>query len=153
MSKEADANDHWTHEDAAGCGRSSPPVIVTRPKPRCDACGSSIDDLAHVVSEDCLSDCLTKSSAKPQALIKAVNEGILPNVDKHPSFREMMKTKHKAYQNRICDESVMTDELIAWIVRNVNNAVEVVTFLATPVKARIEQYLGTSSSSKWALYG
>ena len=47
MSKEADANDHWTHEDAAGCGGRSPPVIVTRPKPRCDACGSSIDDFAH----------------------------------------------------------------------------------------------------------
>ena len=117
-----------------------------------ESCSGSIDDLAHVVSEDCLSDCLTKSSAKHQALVDFVNTGWLPNVDKHPSFREMMKTRHKAYHNRLCDENVMTDELIAWIVRNVNKAVEVVTFLATPVKARKEQYLVMSSRSQWALY-
>ena len=64
---------------------------------RHESCSGSIDDLAHVVSEDCLSDCLTKNSAKPTALVKAVNDGILPNVDKHPSFRELMRSKHKAY--------------------------------------------------------
>ena len=57
----------------------------------------SIDDLAHVVSADCLSDCLTKNSAKPEFLLKAVNTGFLPNIDKHPPFRELMKNRHKAY--------------------------------------------------------
>ena len=48
---------------------------------RHEACSGSIDDLAHVVSQDCLSDCLTKTSAKPEFLVKAVDTGFLPNVD------------------------------------------------------------------------
>ena len=52
---------------------------------RHESCSGSIDDLAHVVSADCMSDCLTKASAKPDALIKAVNTGCLPNIDKHRS--------------------------------------------------------------------
>ena len=40
---------------------------------RHEALSGRIDDLAHVVSGDCLSDCLTKTSAKADALIKAVN--------------------------------------------------------------------------------
>ena len=39
---------------------------------RTQANSGSIDDLAHVVSQDCLSDSLTKHSAKPDALIRAV---------------------------------------------------------------------------------
>jgi len=38
---------------------------------------------------------LTKSSAKPEALIKAVDTGTLPHVDVHPQFRALLK--HKAY--------------------------------------------------------
>ena len=34
---------------------------------RHESCSGSVDDLAHVVSSDCLSDCLTKASAKPDA--------------------------------------------------------------------------------------
>jgi hypothetical protein len=33
---------------------------------------SAIDDLAHLVSKYCLSDALTKHSAKPDELVKAV---------------------------------------------------------------------------------
>ena len=54
-----------------------------------------IDDLAHVVTADCLSDCLTKHSAKPDNLIKAVDTGVIPNVDSHPPFRTLLQ--HKAY--------------------------------------------------------
>ena len=107
---------------------------------RTEACSGAIDDLAHVVSNDCLSDCLTKSSAKPEALIKAVNTGILPNVDKHPPFRELMKDKHKAY-NVFGTES---SDLIPWIVRNLEDATFILTFLDIPVRLRIEQYLATS---------
>ena len=79
---------------------------------RHEACSGAIDDLAHVVSQDCMSDCLTKSSAKPDFLLKAVNTGILPNVDKHPPCRELMKHRHVAYSTWEC-----TDELISWMVQ------------------------------------
>ena len=49
---------------------------------------------------------LTKTSAKPDVLIKTVKEGTLPNADKHPPFREMMKPHHKAY-------------LCQWIILNI----------------------------------
>ena len=50
---------------------------------RKEACSGAIDDLAHVGTENCLSDCLTKHSAKPDALIRAVEYGTLPSVDTH----------------------------------------------------------------------
>ena len=43
----------------------------------------------------CLADCLTKKSANPQALIDAVRQGILKEVDAHPPFRTLVE--HKAY--------------------------------------------------------
>ena len=54
-----------------------------------------IEDLAHVRTEDCLSDCLTKQNIKKDSLIKAVEAGVLNNVDTHPSLRELLK--HRAY--------------------------------------------------------
>ena len=60
---------------------------------RKEACSGQIEDLAHVVSADCLADCLTKSSAKPEALISAVDAGTLPQVDVHPEFRALLKLK------------------------------------------------------------
>ena len=72
---------------------------------RTETNSGAIDDLAHVVSTDMLSDCLTKDSAKPDELIKAVLTGILPNCDKHPPFRELMQQKHRAY-------------LMTWLLRN-----------------------------------
>ena len=118
---------------------------------RTEACSGSIDDLAHVVSEDCLSDCLTKTSAKPQFLIKAVDTGILPNVDKHPPFRELMKNRHKAYSTSIRDTWECTEELVSWLVSNINNCSEVMTFFAIPVSPRIEQYLvsGAAADQWW----
>ena len=109
---------------------------------RHEACSGAIDDLAHVVSEDCLSDCLTKSSAKPSALIQAVNTGILPNVDKHPPFRQLMKNKHKAYSSGY-DEPRCTNELISWLARNIPHVTDVLTFYLIPVRIGIENYLTT----------
>ena len=91
---------------------------------RTEAQSGSIDDLAHVVSADCLADCLTKHSAKPDALIKAVQSGVLPNVDKHPPFRELMRYRHKAY-------------LAEWIVYNIPAAVDVSTFLGMPIHSEV----------------
>ena len=94
---------------------------------RKESCSGSFDDLAHVVSVDFLSDSLTKMSAKADALIKAVNEGHLPNVDVHLPFREMMKTYHKAY-------------LIDWLCHNIRNVLDVQTFLGFEVHREITSY-------------
>ena len=53
-------------------------------------CAGQIEDLAHVVSADCLFDCLTKSSAKADALVKAVSSSVLSNLDMHPPFRSLL---------------------------------------------------------------
>ena len=71
---------------------------------RHEACSGTIDDLAYVASDDCLADCLTKASAKPQALIKSALTGILPNVDIHPPFRQLMQHKHKAFMSLTDDD-------------------------------------------------
>ena len=116
---------------------------------RHEACSGSIDDLAHVVSEDCLSDCLTKSSAKPDALIKAVNTGYLPNCDKHPPFRELMRGKHKAYASTRDEAWECTNELISWLVSNIDRSNEVLTFFAVPDRSRIEQYLVSGNQNEF----
>ena len=116
---------------------------------RTEACSGAIDDLAHVVSEDCLADCLTKASAKSQALQQAVETGVLPNVDKHPPFRELMKHRHKAYSTSTdqSEPEMEPEPLIPWIVQNLEHATEVTTFLAVPVRMRIEQYLAVGCTA------
>ena len=86
---------------------------------RKESISGRIDDLAHVSSADCLSDCLTKHSAKPDALIKAVENGTLTNIDKHPPFRTLLK--HKAFF------------LGKWIAGNLREPMKVLTFLAEEV--------------------
>ena len=108
---------------------------------RREACSGSIHDLAHVVSADCLADCLTKASAKPDALIEAVRTGTIVNVDKHQSFRELMRSKHKAYAVENDDEST---SLVAWLVHNIKDAREIQTFLTFPVRQQIASYLSMS---------
>ena len=110
---------------------------------RHEACSGAIDDLAHVVSDDCMADCLTKASAKPSALIKTVETGNILNVDKHPPFRELMRTKHKAY---VIENEDMSNSLIAWIAHNIKNVREVTTFLSIPVRHQITFYLAASNS-------
>ena len=62
---------------------------------RKEACSGSIADLSHIRTQWCLADCLTKKSANPQALIDAVKQGFLKEVDAHPPFRTLVE--HKAY--------------------------------------------------------
>ena len=93
---------------------------------RKESSSGNIDDLAHVRTAHCLADCLTKNSAKPEALLKAVSTGTLPTIDEHPPFRSLLK--HKAY-------------LASWLVRNVKESSLVETFLAVPVFKDIQQIL------------
>ena len=97
---------------------------------RTESLSGSIDDLAHVVTHDMLADCLTKHSAKPDYLIKAIATGYLPNADKHPPFRQLMQGKHKAYLT-----------LAGWITRNIPAAGEVCTFLGEYVHREIQTVL------------
>ena len=96
---------------------------------RKEACSGSIDDLAHVRSEDCLADCLTKASCKPDALIKAVETGHMPGTDAHPPFRDLIQ--HKAY-------------LIQWLAHHVDHAHALVTFLAADHQLEIQSYYARS---------
>ena len=86
---------------------------------RKESISGKIDDLAHVSSADCLSDCLTKHSAKPDAIIKAVEQGKLQNIDKHPPFRTLLK--HKAFF------------LGKWLAGNLKEPLKVLTFMAEDV--------------------
>ena len=49
-----------------------------------------LDDLSHIASEYCLADRLTKSSAKPDQLVKTIETGVMENVDVHPPFRSLL---------------------------------------------------------------
>ena len=62
---------------------------------RKESCSGSIEDLAHVRTEVCMSDCLTKQSATPDTLIRAVRTGVIPGVDTNPPFRSTLK--HRAF--------------------------------------------------------
>jgi hypothetical protein len=100
---------------------------------RHESCSGDIQDLAHVVTKDMLADCLTKSSASPDALIKAVNTGYLPGTDTHPPFRQLMKNKHKAF-------------LVSWIVNNLKHASLIHSFMGEDVIQDIRTYYGHSST-------
>ena len=67
---------------------------------RNESCSGQIEDLAHVASADCLSDCLAKSSAKPGALVRAVSTGVVSNIDMHPPCRSLFWCT-----NNICHSS------------------------------------------------
>ena len=62
---------------------------------RKETCSGSIHDLAHIPTQNCLADCLTKASAKADNLITAVKTGRLLDVDIHPGFRSLVE--HTAF--------------------------------------------------------
>ena len=62
---------------------------------RKETCSGSIADLSDTRTHWCFADCLNKKSANPQALIDAVRQGILKEVDAHPPLRTLLE--HKAY--------------------------------------------------------
>jgi len=82
---------------------------------RRESCSGNIDDLSHVRTEHCLSDCLTKHSAKPDNLLTAVETGVLPAVDTHPNFRELLN--HKAFT-------------LSWVAEHIHTELPILTFFA-----------------------
>ena len=77
-----------------------------------------LDDLSHIVSEFCLADPLTKSSAKPDQLVKTIETGIMQNVDVHPPFRSLLK--HKAF-------------LSQWVADYMHDARQAIAFMAEDI--------------------
>ena len=67
---------------------------------RKDPCSGSLHDLAHIPTQDCWADCLTKASTKADNLITTVKTGRLLDVDIHPNFRTLMG--HKAFLSTWC---------------------------------------------------
>ena len=88
-------------------------------------------DLAHVRSEDCLADSLTKHSAKADELIKAVLTGSLLNVDAHPPFRTMLQKR--AF-------------LVEWLAHNTKHGPDIIAFAGVGIAESMFAYWGT-----WAL--
>ena len=60
---------------------------------RKEACSGNIADIAHVGTNDCLADCLTKTSANSRRLRETVMTGNMHNIDCHLPFRELVKQK------------------------------------------------------------
>ena len=85
-------------------------------------------DLAHVRSEDCLADSLTKHSAKADELIKAVLTGNLLNVDAHPPFRTMLQ--NKAF-------------LVEWLAHNTKHGPDIIAFAGVGIAESMFAYWGT----------
>ena len=75
---------------------------------RKEACSGSIHDLAHIPTQNCLAECLTKASAKADNLITVVQTGTLPDVDIHLDFRTLME--HKAFLSTWCKTFLHTRE-------------------------------------------
>ena len=76
-----------------------------------------LDDLAHIASENCLADPLTKSPAKPDQLVKTIETGVMENVDVHPPFRSFLK--HKAFSSQ-------------WVADHMIEARHALTFFNSP---------------------
>ena len=77
-----------------------------------------LDDLSHIVCEFCLADPLTKSSDKPDQLVKAIETGVMQNVDVHPPFRSLLK--HKAF-------------LSQWVADYMHDARQAIAFMAEDI--------------------
>ena len=60
---------------------------------RKEACSASVHDLAHIPTNNCLADCLTKTSAKADNLMTAVQTGKLLDVDSHLILEPLWSTR------------------------------------------------------------
>ena len=81
-----------------------------------------LEDLAHIASEYCLADPLTKSTAKPDQLVKSIETGILEQVDNHPPFRTLLK--HKAF-------------VVEWMMDHINEPHKAMTFFGEDISSEV----------------
>ena len=76
------------------------------PMLRKEACSGSIHDLAHTPTQNCLADCLTKTSAKADNLITAVRTGRSLDVDIHLILEHLWSTRpsHLVGAENLCTQ-------------------------------------------------
>lgn len=87
-----DANDRVT---TASTNSPEQKETIHTSATRCtEARSGASDDIARVSAEFCLSDCLTKQSAKPDVLREAVRTSVLKEVDARLNFRTLLR--HRA---------------------------------------------------------
>ena len=63
-----------------------------------------------------------------------------------------IRDRHKAYWTSSCtdvEENSSPIPLVAWIVRNISDSGNILTFLGIPVRSSIEQYLATVAYDDW----
>ena len=87
-----------------------------------------LDDLSHIASEYCLADPLTKSSAKPDQLVKTIETGVMENVDVHPPFRSLLK--HKAF-------------LSQWVANHMHDARHGLAFMNEDISIEMHNIFNT----------
>ena len=87
---------------------------------RKEAFSRSIHDLAHIPTQMCLADCVTKASAKADNLITAVQTGILLDVDIHHVLRTLME--HKAFFSTWCRTFMYTREKDVFFLNALKNS-------------------------------
>ena len=91
-----------------------------------------LDDPSHIASEYCLADPLTKSSAKPDQIVKTIETGGMENVDVHPPFRSLLK--HKAF-------------LSQWVADHMHEARHGLAFMNEDISIEMHNIFNTCSSS------
>ena len=91
-----------------------------------------LDDLSHIVSEFCLADPLTKSSAKPDQLDKTIETGVMQNVDVHPPFRSLLK--HNAF-------------LSEWVADYMHDARQAISFMAEDISQDMHSIFNSPKGS------
>ncbi len=96
--------------------------MITMLRKECNS--GSIHDMSHIKTEFMLADSLTKASAKPEQLVRAVESGTLLSIDVHPPFRSLIQ--HKAY-------------LIDWVINNIKNPLHIVSFFTEDIREDILQ--------------
>ena len=92
---------------------------------RQEACSGQMHDLAHVLTQYCLADPLTKMSVSATLLISTVQTGMLCEVDTHPPFRSTVQ--HKAFITEIVyPDAEATEDIgrtyLAWLIHLLQNS-------------------------------
>ena len=102
---------------------------------RKEACSGSIHDLAHIPTQNCLADCLTKA-AKADNLITAVTTGKLPDVDIHHTHGTLME--HNTFLSTWC--------------RTFMHTMEKDVFFVYALKVYLSHQLHEKNHSMWCLW-
>ena len=99
---------------------------------RQEACSGQMHDLAHVLTQYCLADPLTKKSVSPTLLISTVQTGILREVDTHPPFRSTVQHKAFITENIDLDVEATQDHLGHLMCHPVYRKIQKDTMVSAP---------------------